>query len=153
MVKKIETDLRNAMKEKDKVRVSVLRMLKAAVGNKTIELGKETLEDKDVILLIRKDVKRHQDSIEQFKKGGRDDLVSKEESELLVLKSYLPKEASKEEIEKIVMQAMDETGACGKKDTGKVMKLVMEKVRGRADGKTVSDIVNLHLNKKESGQS
>ena len=100
------------------------------------------LEDSDIIALVRKDVKRHLDSIEQFKKGGRDDLAQKEEVELKVLRSYLPKEASPEEIRQIVKKVIDETNASGKKDFGKVIKAAMEKLKGAADGKAVSSAVN-----------
>ncbi|MBN1871871.1 MAG: GatB/YqeY domain-containing protein [Candidatus Omnitrophica bacterium] len=150
MTEKIDSDLKKAMKDKDAIRVSALRMLKAAISNKTIELSVEKLEDKEIVSLIRKDVKRHKDSIEQFKKGGRDDLASKEEAELLILNSYLPKEISEEEISKIVSEVIDETDSSGKKDIGRVMKLAMEKIKGRADGKTVSSIVSSQLDKKET---
>jgi uncharacterized protein YqeY len=142
LIEKIESDLKTAIKKKDVVRLSVLRLVKAAISNKTIELKVNKLEDSDVIALMRKDVKRHLDSIEQFKKGGRDDLVKKEEAELIILKSYLPKEASPEEIKEFVKKTIQETGASGKKDFGKVMKQAMEKFKGAADGKTVSSIVN-----------
>ena len=142
LIEKINSDLKTAMKEKDILRLSALRLLKAAINNKMIELKVNELKDSDIIALIRKDVKRHLDSIEQFKKGKRDDLVKKEEAELKVLKSYLPKEASPEEIKEVVKKVIEETKACGKKDFGKVMKVTMEKLKGAADGKTVSSIVN-----------
>lgn len=142
VIEKLNADLKKAMKEKDATRTSVIRLLKTAINNKMIEQKVNELKDADVIVLIRKDVKRHQDSIEQFKKGGRDDLVQKEEAELKILKSYLPKEASPEEIKEIVKNIIEETGASGKKDFGKVMKAAMEKLKGTCDGKTVSSIVN-----------
>lgn len=142
LLEKINSDLKTAMKERDIPRLSVLRLLKTAINNKMIELKVTNLEDGDIIVLMRKDVKRHQDSIEQFKKGKREDLVEKEEAELKVLKSYLPKEASIEEIKEIVKKVIDEAEASGKKDFGKVMKATMERLKGVADGKTVSSIVN-----------
>ena len=142
LTEKIDADLKAAIKKRDSTHTSVLRLLKTAINNKAIELKVEGLKDADVITLIRKDVKRHQDSIEQFKKGNRDDLVKKEQAELEILKSYLPKEASPEEIKKVVKKVIEETGASGKKDFGKVMKAAMEKLKGACDGKTVSSIVN-----------
>ena len=141
-IEKIDSDLKKAIKEKDAPRLSVLRLLKTAISNKMIELKVDKLEDNDIITLIRKDIKRHQDSIEQFKKGGRGDLVKKEGEELEVLKSYLPKEASPEEIKEIVKKVIEETNTSGKKDFGKVMKATMERLKGSSDGKTVSSIVN-----------
>ena len=140
--KKIDTDLKGAMKAKDAVRVSVIRMLKTAINNKMIEKNVSELKDDDIIALIRKDIKRHQDSIEQFRKGKREDLAEKEEAELKILKSYLPKEASPDEIRAIVKNVIEETGAAGKKDFGRVMKGAMEKLKGACDGKAVSSIVN-----------
>lgn len=142
LMERINSDLKEAMKQKDVVRLSALRLLKNAINNKMIELKANELRESEIIALIRKDVKRHHDSIEQFKKGDRRDLVEKEEAELKVLKSYLPKEASSEEIKEIVKKIIDETGATERKDFGKVMKLTMEKLKGSAEGKTVSSIVN-----------
>ena len=149
LAQKIYNDLIAAMKGKNILRTSVLRMLKAAMGNKAIELNVSGLEDNDVISLIRKDVKRHQDSIEQFKKGGRIDLASKEEDELKILKSYLPKEASVNEIKSITLKVIEEINASGKKEFGKIIKGVMEKLKGSADGKLISSIVNELLENKE----
>ena len=142
LTEKIDSDLKTSMKRKDATRTSVLRLLKTAMTNKMIEKKTDKLNDSDVITLIRKDVKRHQDSIEQFKKGNRDDLVKKEEAELEILKSYLPKEVLPEEIKQAVKKIIEETGASGKKDFGKVIKATMEKFKGACDGKTVSSIVN-----------
>ena len=149
LIEKIDADLKTAIKKKDAAWKSALRLLKTAINNKMIEQKVNELKDSDIIALIRKDVKRHQDSIEQFKKGERDDLVKKEEAELEILKSYLPKEVSPDEIKEIVKKIIDETGASGKKDFGKVMKAVMEELKGACDGKTVSSIVNELLNPSE----
>jgi len=142
LIKQIDVDLKAAMKKRDATRTSVLRLLKTAINSRMIEQKINELGDSDVIALIRKDVKRHQDSIEQFKKGGRDDLVKKEEAELEILRSYLPKEASPDEIKEIARQIIKETGASSKKDFGKVMKAAMEKLKGGCDGKALSSIVN-----------
>lgn len=141
LLEEMDANFKQAMKAKDATLLSVLRMLKTAINNRMIEKKVDKLEDNEVIALIRKDVKQHQDSIEQFKKGSREDLAKKEEAELKILKSYLPKEASIEEIRKVVKKTIEETGAIGKKDFGKVMKLSMEKLEGSCDGKAVSSVV------------
>jgi len=146
LAKKIDEDLRAFMKKRDVTRISVLRMLKTAINNKVIEKKIDSLADGDIVALIRKDVKRHQDSIEQFNKGKRGDLAKKEEAELDILKSYLPKEASSDQIKEAVKAAIEETGAGSKKDFGKVMKAAMGKLKGACDGKAVSSIVNELLN-------
>lgn len=139
---KIEADLKSAIKQKDVVRLSVLRLLKAAITNKMIEKNMQGIDDNEIISLIRKDVARHQDSIVQFKGGAREDLASKEAAELEILKSYLPKEPSREEIKAAVKTVISEIMASGKKDFGKVMKASMEKLKNSCDGKMLSSIVN-----------
>ncbi len=139
--KKINDDLKGAMKEKKTIRIETLRMLKAEIKNVTISKKGTSLEDKDVFQIISKQIKQHRDSIETFFKGGREDLAEKEKQELEILQSYLPKQLSKEEVVSIVKQAIAETGAASRSDMGKVMKVVMEKVEGAAEGKLVSQIV------------
>ena len=140
-------DLAAGLKNKDSTRVSVIRMLMAAVKNREIEKRVDKLDDKEVISVIKKSVKQHKDSIEQFQKGNREDLVEKEKAELLVLEGYLPKQLTREEIEPIVKEAIKKAGASSRSDTGKVMKLVMGEISGNADGKMVSQIVGDELGK------
>jgi len=139
--KKINDDLKVAMKEKKTIKIETLRMLKAEIKNVSISKKGASLEDKDVFQIVSKQIKQHRDSIETFSKGGREDLAEKEKQELEILQSYLPKQLSKEEVVSIVKQAIVETGAASRSDMGKVMKLVMEKVKGAAEGKLVSQIV------------
>lgn len=139
--KKINDDLKGAMKEKKTIKIETLRMLKAEIKNLAISKKGTSLEDKDVFQIISKQIKQHRDSIETFSKGGREDLAKKEKQELEILQSYLPKQLSKEEVVSIVKQAIVETGAASRSDMGKVMKVVMEKVKGAAEGKLVSQIV------------
>lgn len=139
--KKINDDLKGAMKEKKTIKIETLRMLKAEIKNVSISKKGASLEDKEVFQIVSKQIKQHRDSIETFSKGGREDLVEKEKQELEILQSYLPKQLSKEEVVSIVKQAIVETGAASRSDMGKVMKLVMEKVKGAAEGKLVSQIV------------
>ena len=107
----------------------------------------EDLEDVDVIAVIKKQVKQRQDSIEQFKNGGRPELAEKEQAELDILKGYLPQELSEEELQKIVEAAIEETNAASMKEMGSVMKVVVEKAQGRADNKKVSELVKNNLMK------
>ena len=138
-------DLTAAMKAKDAARLSALRMLKAAVMNKGVEKGRD-LDDAEVLQVVASLVKQRRDSIEQFEKAGRADLVAKETGEIAVLEHYLPPALSQDEIEAAVAAAIAETGATSPKDMGKVMKAVMPKLAGKnADGKAVNEAVRRTL--------
>jgi uncharacterized protein YqeY len=144
--KKIAEQLTQALKDGEKVKVSVLRMLISEIKNKKIaDRVKEELEDGKIIALIQKMARQHKESIEQFKQGGRQDLVDKEMAELGVLEEYLPEQISEEELIKIVTESIEKTGATSSKDMGKVMGEVLGRVAGRADGKLVSKIVKERL--------
>ncbi|UCB56530.1 MAG: GatB/YqeY domain-containing protein [Candidatus Omnitrophota bacterium] len=149
MIEKIESDFKEALKRKDTIAISTLRMLKAAIHNKQIEKKGEKLQEAEVVKIISKQVQQHQDSIEQFKKGNRQELVEKETKELQILKKYLPEQLSSEEITKVVDKVIAETGAKDKSDFGKVMKTAMAHFKGQADGKLVSQIVSARLNKEK----
>jgi uncharacterized protein len=141
----VSADLTAAMKSRDASRLSALRMLKAAVMNKSVEKGRD-LEDAEVLQVVASLVKQRRDSIEQFAKAGRSDLVEKETGEIAVLQAYLPPSATPEEIDAAVAEAIAETGAASPKDMGKVMKAVMPKLAGKnADGKAVNDAVRRTL--------
>jgi len=135
--KDIENNLNIALKAKDTVKTGTLRMLKSSLQNKSIELKKDSLDDEEIINIIRKEVKKRQDSITSFKQGDRQDLVEKEEVELKILEEYLPAMMSEENISKIV----DEIIASGESNFGLVMKQVMAKTKGQADGKIVQKLV------------
>ena len=138
-------DLTAAMKAKDAARLSALRMLKAAVMNKGVEKGRD-LDDAEVLQVVASLVKQRRDSIEQFEKAGRADLVAKETGEIAVLERYLPPALSQDEINAAVAAAIAETGATSPKDMGKVMKAVMPKLAGKnADGKAVNEAVRRTL--------
>ena len=133
------------MKAKDSARLSALRMLKTAITNKGVEKGHD-LDDGEVLQVISSLVKQRKDSIEQFSKAGRTDLVNKETAEMAVLETYLPPAATAEEIDAAVADAIAETGAASSKDIGKVMKAVMPKLAGKnADGRTVNEAVRRKL--------
>lgn len=142
---KVSADIAAAMKARDATRLSALRMLKAAVMNKGVEKGRD-LEDAEVVQVITSLVKQRRDSIEQFSKAGRSDLVDKETAEIAVLTEFLPPAATPEEIDTAVAAAIAETGATSAKDVGKVMKAVMPKLAGKnADGRTINEAVRRKL--------
>lgn len=138
---KLNQDYKNALKGKDVIKTSVIRMLKADMINTAIKLKKKSLSDDDILKIIQNHIKRHEDSIEQFKKGNRDDLVQKEQKELAILKSYAPEQLTDEDLEKIAKETILECNASTPKDTGIVTKKILEKTKGRADGKRVSMVV------------
>jgi len=142
---KIMVEYREAMKSKDALKSSVLSFLRAEMKNIAFNKKKDVLDDSEVIVVIKKQIKQRQDSIEQFEKGGRLDLAEKEKKERDILQAYLPTQLSEEEIKKIVEDAVVVTGALGMKDMGKLMKEVSAKVAGQADGKLVSDLVRVRL--------
>ena len=144
---KIFNDYKDAMKARDSLKSSVLSFLRADMLNQATARKKNKLDDAEVVMVIKKQIKQRQDSIEQFKIGSRQDLVDKETKELEILKSYLPPELPAEEIKKIIEESIVVTGAQDMKDMGRVMKEVNAKIAGRADGKLISDLVKEKLNK------
>ena len=143
--KQIISDLTASMKAQDAARTSTLRMVKAAMMNRQIEKGGE-LDDDDMQKLLRSLVKQRRDSIEQYEKAGRQELVDKEKAEVEVIETYLPQAASHEEIEQAVSAAIAETRASSMKDMGKVMKAVQAALAGKnADGRLVSEVVKARL--------
>jgi uncharacterized protein len=145
LTEKVNGEITAAMKAKDPVRLSSLRMLKAAIMNKEVE-KKRAIDDAEVLQVVGSLAKQRRDSIEQFSKAGRTDLVDKETSELKILEEYLPVGATAEEIAAAVAAAIAETGASSAKDMGKVMKAVMPKLAGKsADGRAVNEAVRRSL--------
>lgn len=144
---KIFEDLKTAQRNREAEKVSALRMILAAVHNQEIE-KKRAATDEDVVSVLSAQRKKHLDSIAQFRQGERLDLVAREEAELAITKSYLPAELSSEELRAIVKEAITETGAATAADFGKVMKMVMARARGRADGTALANLVKeaLHAN-------
>lgn len=140
----LDAALKEAMKAKDSVALDAVRAIKSAVKLAEIEAGKE-LADEDVHGVIQKAIKQRRDSIEQFKAGGRADLVALEEAQVAVLSKFLPAQMSEAEIEALVAQAIQATGAAGAKEMGKVMGWLMPKVKGKADGGLVNKVVKAKL--------
>jgi uncharacterized protein YqeY len=142
---RITSDMTAAMKSKAAARLSTLRMVKAAVQNREIEKGGE-LSDEELTKLLQSLVKQRRDSVEQYEKAGRAELVEKERAEIAVIEEYLPQAASREEIERAVAEAVAETGASTMKEMGAVMKAALARLAGRnADGRAVSEIVKSKL--------
>ena len=142
---RLMSDLTAAMKAQEALRTSTLRMAKAALQNREIEKGGE-LDEEEMAKLLRSLVKQRHDSVEQYEKGGRQELADKEKAEIEILEQYLPQSASPEEIEAAVAAAISETGASSMKDMGKVMKAAQVGLAGKnADGRTVSEIVKAKL--------
>ncbi|NNE91271.1 MAG: GatB/YqeY domain-containing protein [Verrucomicrobiales bacterium] len=143
----ITEDMKTAMREKNTVALGTIRMLKSSIKNAAIEKGgaNAELDDGEVIVVIRKEVKKRQDSIEQYESAGRDELAAKEKEEIEVLNQYLPQPLAEAEISKLVDEAIAEVGATSRKEMGQVMKMLNEKVAGRADGKTLSQAVMAKL--------
>ena len=144
---RIDSDLKDAMRAKDAVKLSVLRMLKSALKYSAIEkVGVDgKLDDSEATQVIRKQVKQRQDSIESFEKGGRPELAEKEKAELAILGAYLPQAMAPDELAKLVRETITEVGATSKAQMGAVMKALQAKVAGRADGKSLSQEVQRQL--------
>jgi uncharacterized protein YqeY len=143
---RLDDDLKAGMKSSDNLKTSVLRMVKAAVKNKQIEKRKE-LSDEEIISVISTLTKQRRESIDMFSKGAREDLAEKERQELAILQMYLPSQLSPEDLDRIIMEAINESSAEGVKDIGKIMRLIMPRVQGAADGKVVNQRVRELLEK------
>lgn len=143
----ITEDMKTAMREKNTLALSTIRMLKSAIKNAAIEKGGADAEltDPEVVAVIRREVKKRQDSIELYTTGGRMELVEQETAEMAVLNGYLPEPLSPEKLEEIIDAAIAEVGATSRKEMGQVMKLVQDRTEGRADGKTLSQAVMAKL--------
>jgi len=137
---KLSDDIKQAMKSGDTVKRSTLRMLMSSINNAEIA-KKASLEDSDVLGIIAKEVKQHQESITSFKEGNRPDLVAKEEAEMAILQDYLPEQMTREDIVAEAKQVIAAVGAQGPGDKGKVMKDLMPRLKGRADGKEINEVV------------
>ncbi len=145
LAERVNVDIAAAMRARETVRLSALRMLKTALTNKNVEKGRD-LDENEGLQVIGTLIKQRRDSIEQFQKGGRQDLVDREQAEIGVLEAYLPPPVSEEELAQLIEGAVTETGVSSAKDMGKVMKVVMARLAGRtADGRVVSELVKKRL--------
>ena len=146
LLTQLNDDMKQAMKNKDKERLSVIRMVKASLQNESIKLGKRELSVDEDLTILSRELKQRKDSLQEFKSAGRDDLVEKLETEIKIIQEYMPEQLSDEELSAIVQETIQETGATSKKDMGKVMSAVMPKVKGKADGSKINKLVQEFLN-------
>lgn len=144
LLERLNNDMKQAMKNKDKDKLTNIRMLKAAIQNESIKIGGDLSEENELTVLSR-EVKQRKDSLHEFEKAGRQDLVDKVRAELKHVEIYMPDQLSEEELSAIVTSVIAETGASSKKDMGKVMAALMPKVKGKADGSLVNKLVQQHL--------
>ena len=141
---KLQEDLKSSMKNKDAIKKSVITLIRSAIKQYEVD-NRVELGDDEIVDLIAKQLKQTRDSREEFKKAGREDLVSKAEAEIEVLKEYLPQQLSEEELNEIVISTISELGATSMKDMKTVMSSIMSKVKGRADGKLINELVRKNL--------
>lgn len=144
LLERLNDDMKQAMRNKEKDKLTVIRMIKASMQNEAIKLGAELTEEQELTILSR-EVKQRKDSLHEFEKAGREDLVEKVRTELQFVELYMPKQLTEEEISTIVLEAIADTGAKSKAEMGKVMAAIMPKVKGKADGALVNKLVQQHL--------
>jgi Yqey-like protein. len=144
LLERINDDLKQAMKTKDKERLSVIRMVKASLQNERIKLGRPLSEDEELTVLSR-EMKQRKDSLQEFEKAGRTDLIEKINHELAIIRAYLPEPLGEEQLTAIIQDAIEKTGAASRSDIGKVMGIVMPKIKGRAEGSLVNRLVQKYL--------
>ncbi|MFC0473465.1 GatB/YqeY domain-containing protein [Halalkalibacter kiskunsagensis] len=144
LLERLNQDMKNAMKNKEKGRLSVIRMVKSSLQNEKYKLGRE-LTDDDSLTVLNRELKQRKDSLHEFEQANREDLASKLRDEIVVLEDYMPEQLSEEEVTQIVQETIAEVGASTKGDMGKVMGAIMPKVKGKADGGLVNRLVQQHL--------
>lgn len=145
LLDRLNDDMKQAMKNKEKEKLSVIRMLKASLQNEAIKFGKQQLSEDEELTVLSREVKQRKDSLQEFQNAGRDDLVEKLQAELTYVEIYMPEQLSEEEVLAIVQETVAEVGASSKADMGRVMGAIMPKVKGKADGALVNKLVLHHL--------
>ncbi|WP_210366886.1 GatB/YqeY domain-containing protein [Bacillus sp. REN3] len=145
LLERLNNDMKQAMKNKEKDRLTTIRMIKASLQNEAIKLGKQELSEEEELTVLSREVKQRKDSLQEFEKAGREDLVEKVRIELEHVEAYMPEQLSEEEVAEIVKESIAETGAASKADMGRVMAVIMPKVKGKADGSLVNKLVQQHL--------
>ncbi|MCK6257760.1 GatB/YqeY domain-containing protein [Fictibacillus sp. KIGAM418] len=144
LLNRLNQDMKQAMKDKNKQKLSVIRMLKASLQNESIKLGHDLNEEEELTVLAR-EMKQRKDSLQEFEKAGRNDLADALKDEIVIITDYMPEQLSEEEVKDIVLAAIEQVGAVSKADMGKVMGAVMPKVKGKADGALVNRLVQQNL--------
>ena len=150
ILERLESDMVKAAKARDSERLGVIRFVRSRTKNLEIELRRE-LKDEDVVEVLARIAKQHKESIEQFQEGGRDELVERERRQLAVVEEYLPAQLGEQELLEILSEVVEETGAAGPRDIGVVMKTIMPRIKGRADGKMVKTLVQSRLTGGDEG--
>ena len=145
---RIPSDLKDALRNKRTLELNVLRMLQSAIRNQEID-NKGELDDEQVIHVISSEIKKRKDSVDEYKKVGREDAAETEQKEIEILMKYMPEQLSEEDIDKTVQNAIKQSDAKGSKDLGQVMKIVMPELKGKADGKLINKIVRKRLEELE----
>ncbi|MBT2754679.1 GatB/YqeY domain-containing protein [Mesobacillus foraminis] len=145
LLERLNKDIVQAMKNKEKDKLTSIRMLKSSLQNEAIKLGKQDLSEEEELTVLSRELKQRKDSLQEFEKAGREDLVEKLRNELSHVEVYMPKQLSEDELTEIVKESITETGASSKADMGRVMAAIMPKVKGKADGSLVNKLVQQHL--------
>lgn len=145
LLERLNNDMKQAMRNKEKDKLSVIRMMKASLQNEAIKLGKQELSEEDELTILSREMKQRKDSLHEFEKAGRQDLVEKLRTEMTIVELYMPKQLSEDELAEIIKHAISEIGATSKAEMGKVMSVVIPKVKGKADGTLVNKLVLQHL--------
>jgi len=145
LLERLNNDMKQAMKNKEKEKLSVIRMVKAAMQNEAIKLGKSQLSEDEELTVLSRELKQRKDSLQEFENAGRIDLADKLKNEIKVLELYMPKQLSEEELLQVIRETIAEVGASSKADMGKVMGAIMPKVKGKADGSLVNKLVQQQL--------
>lgn len=144
LIEQLNSDMKQALKEKNKKKLNIIRMVKSSLQNEQIKLGRDLNDDEELTVLNR-ELKQRKDSLQEFEEAGRDDLVANLKEEITILDEYMPEQLSEEEVLQIVKDTISEVGATSKADMGKVMGALMPKVRGKADGSYVNKLVQQEL--------
>jgi len=145
LLERLNNDMKQAMKNKEKEKLSVIRMVKAAMQNEAIKLGKSQLSEDEELTVLSRELKQRKDSLQEFENAGRIDLADKLKNEIKVLELYMPKQLNEEELLQVIRETIAEVGASSKADMGKVMGAIMPKVKGKADGSLVNKLVQQQL--------
>jgi uncharacterized protein len=145
LLERLNNDMKQAMKNKEKDKLSVIRMIKASLQNEAIKLGTKELSEEEELTILSRESKQRKDSLHEFVKAGREDLAEKLRAELTIVELYMPTQLTEEELSDIVKETISEIGANSKADMGKVMAAIMPKIKGKADGSLVNKLVQQHL--------
>ncbi|CAM3812477.1 GatB/YqeY domain-containing protein [Mesobacillus zeae] len=145
LLERLNKDMVQAMKNKEKDKLTTIRMIKSSLQNEAIKLGKQELSEEEELTVLSREMKQRKDSLQEFEKAGREDLVEKLRTEITHVEVYMPQQLSEEELTEIVKESIAETGAASKADMGRVMAAIMPKVKGKSDGSLVNKLVQQHL--------